>query len=229
MTTLIQEVSTIMKIISLINSKGGVGKTTLSVSLAAYLRNQNKKVLLVDADPQGSLRDWKDAGNETNDFELTIADRRQVLLQLPKLIKKSGYDFVIVDTVGKMGDLMGVSIAVSDVILIPVQPSPYDIWALNDVMELINLRKTINPNLLSYVVINSAMPKTLMSKYSIQDLKTAEMPMLESIIQQRVVYSQSACDGQSIYDFKNEDAKEEINKLGEEVLKKINEHESNKG
>lgn len=212
-----------MKTISFINSKGGVGKTTLSVNLAAYLRNQNKKVLLVDADPQGSLRDWKEAAEGNNDFEITIADRKQVLSQLPKLIKKSDYDFVIVDTVGKMGDLLGTSVAISDIILIPVQPSPYDIWALQSVIELTNIRKTVMPNLASWLVVNGAMPKTLISKYSIEDLKTLEIDMLESIIQQRIIYSQSVCDGKTIYDFKNEDAKEEMNKFGEEVLRKINE------
>lgn len=212
-----------MKIISFINSKGGVGKTTLSVSLAAYLKNQNKKVLLVDADPQGSLRDWKDAAEGNNDFEITIADRKQVLFQLPKLIKKSDYDFVIVDTVGKMGDLLGTSVAISDIIIIPVQPSPYDIWALQSVIELTNIRKTVMPNLASWLVVNGVMPKTLISRYSIEDLKTLEIDMLESIIQQRIIYSQSVCDGKTIYDFKNEDAKEEINKFGEEVLRKINE------
>jgi chromosome partitioning protein len=86
-------ISTKMKIISLINSKGGVGKTTLSVCIAAYLKTQNKKVLLVDADPQGSLRDWKELGGDDNDFEITVADRRQVLINLPKLIKHANYDY----------------------------------------------------------------------------------------------------------------------------------------
>jgi len=211
-----------MKIISLINSKGGVGKTTMSVCIAAYLKSQNKNVLLVDADPQGSLRDWKEAAEGGNDFEITVADRRQVLINLPKLIKHSGYDYVVVDTSGKASDLLGVSISLADVILTPVQPSPYDLWATQDVLELIQLRKTINPNLFAFLIFNRAMPNTLMSKYVYEDMKTLEVPMLESTIQQRVIYSSSAATGQTIYDFKNEEAKNEVNKLGEELLRRIN-------
>ena len=210
-----------MKIISLINSKGGVGKTTLSVCVAAYLKSQNKKVLLVDADPQGSLRDWKEAAEGKNDFEITVSDRKQVLINIPKLIKHSGYDYVVVDTSGKASDLLGASISLADVILTPVQPSPYDLWATQDIIELIEMRKTINTNLLAFLIFNRAMPNTLMSKYVHEDMKTLKTPMLDSTIQQRVVYSLSATTGQTIYDFKNEDAKNEVNRLGEELLRRI--------
>ncbi len=211
-----------MKIISLINSKGGVGKTTLSVHIAAYLKKQNKSVLLVDADPQGSLRDWKEAAEKENDFEITIADRKQVLINLPKLIKKSGFDYVIIDTSAKASDLLGVSMSLADVILIPVQPSPYDIWATQDVMQLVNLRKTVNPKILCYLIFNRTMPNTLMSKCVIEDMKTYETPSLNSVVQQRVIYSQSAVSGQTVYEFKNDDAKKEIDNLGLELLEKIN-------
>lgn len=211
-----------MKIISLINSKGGVGKTTLTINIAAYLKTEGHKILLVDADPQGSLRDWKDAGEDINDFEITIADRKQVLFQLPKLIKNSGYDYVLVDTSGKASDLLGTSIAIADVILTPIQPSPYDLWATQDMVELISIRRTVNPNLLAYLIFNRAMPNTLMSKYVIEDLKTSDIPMLESMIQQRVIYSSCAGSGQTVFDFKNEDAKNEVIKLGREILGKIN-------
>jgi cellulose biosynthesis protein BcsQ len=77
--------------------------------------------------------------------------------------------------------------------------------------------------LLAFLIFNRAMPNTLMSKYVYEDMKTLDIPMLESTIQQRVIYSSSAATGKTIYDFKNEDAKNEVNQLGEELLRKINE------
>src|SRR5690348_8966902 len=139
-----------MQIISLINSKGGVGKTTLSINIATYLHMQKSvntenntckdAVLLIDADPQGSARDWYEEGGRHH-LDMIVLDRPHALMDIRK--DKLNYDYVFIDTPGKVDNLMAAAIAVSDLVLIPIQPSPYDIWATEQVVELINSRHAL--------------------------------------------------------------------------------------
>ena len=104
-----------MKIISLVNSKGGVGKTTLCINLARYVQmyhcsklqsDINTKVLVVDTDPQGSLRDWHDAGG-SNYLDIMIADKKSAVVQLPQILKNSEYKYVFIDTPGTLNEIIG--------------------------------------------------------------------------------------------------------------------------
>lgn len=220
-----------MKIISFLNSKGGVGKSTLCINLAAFLQtykctdeqfvpctdvdDPGLKVLVVDADPQGSVRDWFDAGGDAVGFELIAADRKQTLLQLPEVLKNSSYDFVLIDTPGKVSDLMAAAIAISDICLLPVQPSPYDLWAIQDVIDLLVTRQTIANNTpQAYFVLNRCIPNTRLSKEVVEHLSKCTFGTLARPIYQRECYKQSAVLGHTIFNTDNLPARAEITSLG---------------
>jgi len=122
-------------IVGVLNQKGGVGKTTLSVNLAASLARTGANVLLIDADPQGSALDWAAARNDEPLFSVVGFPRPTLHKDITKL--GQGYDHIIIDGPPRVTDLARSAIMASDVVLIPVQPSPYDIWAADEVVKLI--------------------------------------------------------------------------------------------
>ena len=110
---------------AILNQKGGAGKTTISVNLAMALQQSGQRVLLVDSDPQGSARDWHAAGNGSL---LTV-----IGLDRPTLDKDikalNGYNKILIDGAPQLAEMAVSPIKCADIVLIPVQPSPYDIWA----------------------------------------------------------------------------------------------------
>jgi chromosome partitioning protein len=218
-----------MKIISLINSKGGVGKTTLCINLARYVQiylnpltheNKNTKVLLVDADPQGSLRDWYEAGGHQW-MDMIAVDRKSAVTNLKQT--NLNYDFVFIDTPGKIGDILAAAISISDLILIPVQPSPYDIWASLDTVKLIETRQILTPDGSPdcRYILNRCIPKTNISKDVCEHLSKSTQIHLDSVIYQRVIYAETAKNGNTIFESQNHSAIHEVKKLGEEMMEVI--------
>jgi len=98
--------------------------------------------LLVDSDPQGSLRDWLAAAGESSDYPTMIAmDKPAMIKDLKSL--SSQYDFVLVDGCPKSIGMMAATVTVADIVMIPAQPSGLDLWAANSVVDLIKQRQEI--------------------------------------------------------------------------------------
>ena len=126
--------------IAVLNQKGGSGKTTIATNLAHVLKLADSKVLLVDSDPQGSARDWNEANNGQV-LPVVGLDRETLPTDLKAI--SAGYDFVVIDGAPQIAKLSAAAVKAADLILIPVQPSPYDIWAASDLVELIQARQEI--------------------------------------------------------------------------------------
>src|SRR3954454_13805761 len=118
-----------MTIISLLNPKGGSGKTTLSTQIARAFHERGAKVLLVDSDPQGSASDWH-AAREDNPVPLLAYDRPENMKVLPG--GAAPYDYVFIDGSAKLEGMIAAAVKVSNAVLIPVLPSSYAIWAAGD-------------------------------------------------------------------------------------------------
>jgi chromosome partitioning protein len=97
-------------------------------------------VLIVDSDPQGSARDWH-AAAENNPLPLIALDRAKNIKTLFSV--GASYDYVIIDGAAKLEDMIAAGIKAADFVLIPVQPSPYDIWAASDLVEFIKARQEV--------------------------------------------------------------------------------------
>ncbi len=185
-------------IIGVLNQKGGVGKTTLSVNLAASFARGGSRVLLIDADPQGSALDWAAARQSEPLFSVVGLPRPTVHKEIAQI--GHGYDHIIIDGPPRVTDLARSAIMASDVVLIPVQPSPYDIWAADEVVKLIDEAKVYNEKLKSAFVVNRKIANTAIGRDVGEALASYPIPSLKASVTQRVVFSESAAQGLAVYE-----------------------------
>ena len=203
-------------ILSILNPKGGSGKTTLSANLARALRDRGRSVLLVDTDPQGSARDWH-AADPDNPIELIALDRPTALRTIKTLVGR--YDVAILDGAAKLEDMMSASIKVSDWILIPLQPSPYDIWAVADLVELIGARREVTDGTPGAgFVITRRIEGTRLGNDVRDALAEYPLPTFTAAIAQRQAYPRTAAAGQTVFDGDDPKARAEVSALTDELL-----------
>lgn len=115
------------RIIAILNGKGGVGKTTTAVNLAATFA-QEKKVLLVDADVQGSASWWYGRSQNGMGFDLSQETNPKLLTHLRKI---TGYDLVVVDTPPALhSEALTAVVATADYLVLPTPCAPMDLAVL---------------------------------------------------------------------------------------------------
>ena len=205
-----------MKVIAVLNQKGGSGKTTIATHLARALQLQGSSVLLVDSDKQGSARDWS-AVDESNPVTVIGLDRPTLDRDLKNISDK---DFVVIDGSPQATDLAVSAIKAADFVLIPVQPSPYDIWATSDLVDLVKQRIEMTDNKLkSAFVVSRAIKNTKIGTEVSEVLTEYGLPVLDAKIVQRIAYPNSAAIGKTVFETesKNSDAVAEMNALATEV------------
>ncbi len=207
-------------IISFLNQKGGVGKTTLAIHIADSLSRKDKKVLLVDADPQASALDWAENSDNGNRFSVVGLPKKTLRSELRNI--EADYDYIVVDGPPRVHEIAMAAIAASDLIVIPVQPSPFDVWSLKDIVDLVNEVKTINEHLKTVLVINRKIVNTAIGRDVVNALADYNFPILTTAICQRVAYAESIALGQTVLNTNSDmKASEEIQALTNEILEVI--------
>lgn len=208
-----------MQVIAVLNQKGGAGKTTIATHLARALQLRGSDILLVDSDPQGSARDWA-AVREDQTVPVVGIDRPTIERDLKQIAEK---EYVVIDGAPQAHDLAVSAIKAADLVLIPVQPSPYDIWATSDLVELVKQRIEITDGKLQAAfVVSRAIKGTKIGSEVNEALTGYDLPILETRITQRVIYPVSAASGSTVLDEEpNSEASSEIKALVDEILQII--------
>jgi len=201
-------------IVSVLNQKGGVGKTTLAINLAYCFKKNGSSVLLVDSDPQGSARNWH-AANDASKLDIVGIDRPTIDADMKNL--KFDQEWIFIDGVPQVSVMASKTLKCSDIILIPVQPSPYDVWASHDIVDLIKDRQIINPHLKAAFIISRNQPRTKLGKELKDILKEYGLPVFEHYTTNRVIYAQTASRGETVIDSSDEEAIKEITEIMNEL------------
>jgi len=204
-------------ILALLNQKGGVGKTTLAIHIAADLALKGRSVLLVDADPQGSALDWAATRQADPLFPVVGLPKNNLHKEIPAHAAK--YDDIIIDAPPRVNELARAAILASDMVLIPVQPSPYDVWAAKDIVDLLREAAVFKEKQICRFVINRKIVNTAIGRDVVDALGSYNIPVLSASVAQRVAFAESAGQGSTVLETDPAgSAATEIKDLVEEVL-----------
>lgn len=207
-------------IIGILNQKGGVGKTTLSISIAHELsrRTSADQVLVVDSDPQQSSLNWSEVREAKLPFAVIGFSKKSLHRDLPPIAKN--YSYVVIDGPPRVTEVARSCVMASDVVLVPCTPSPYDVWASSESVELIKEAMGYKEKLKGAFVINRKIANTAIGRDVIDALKQLDLPVLNSQISQRVLFAEAAGSGKTVFDIEAEGkAANEIIALVNEILK----------
>lgn len=208
-------------IIALCNQKGGAGKTTLAIHLAHAIALSKKRVLLVDSDPQGSASGWAATREETSPFPVIQMARDSLHRDLPAIA--ADYQHCVIDTPPRVSALARSAILASNLVIIPVQPSSYDVWAAGETVQLIQEAQQFKPDIKAVFIINRRITGTAIGKEIEGALAEMPFPILKTVIAQRVAFAESSAGYTVIESSVNSAAANEIKALSKEVLKVMGE------
>ena len=186
-------------IIAVLNQKGGVGKTTLATHLAMEFAYRGERALVVDADPQGSALDWSQtrAQHRLPRLAGVIGLARETLHHEVPVIARN-VDHVVIDGPPRVTALARSAVLASDLVLVPVQPSPYDVWASAEIVALIAEARIFKPSLRAAIVVNRRVVGTVIGRDVRAALLTHSLPVVDVDVSQRVIFAESVAHGRVV-------------------------------
>lgn len=209
-----------MPVIAVINSKGGVGKTAAAINLAAASANAGVNTLLIDHDPrQGSSARWKQKADEQGRDELPVIVVESGIVKAVNDFKPS-YPMIVIDGPAYLDNANTALIACADIVVLPIQPSQPDIWAVETALRWIAERQEMTGGYpLAYVLLSRAHPDERVDTLEVEDIKQLGLPVLGTRMVNRVNYSRTYRRGTTVFSLPaNDKARQEIQAIYEELL-----------
>ncbi|MBA7496700.1 Sporulation initiation inhibitor protein Soj [subsurface metagenome] len=204
-------------IISLVNQKGGVGKTTIAINLAYCLSDLGHKVLLIDGDPQGSVLQWQSiAGNDA--FDVLHHPEAIFHNDIGELAK--GYKHVVIDAPPAIGNITQSILLASNLAIVPIGPSPLDIWSSKETINLIKLARKHNRKLTSKLLVCKRIVGTRVGGQARDALKAYKRVIFNTEIGLRIAFVEAMISGLSVIQYRpNSSASSEVKSLCREIVK----------
>jgi chromosome partitioning protein len=206
------------KIIAISQQKGGAGKTTLAAQLAVSLTKKGYKVAALDIDPQGTLTSWYQArekflGKDARDITfVSLTSLWGLRLEIERT--RNSHDIVIIDCPPHTKSESKTAVKEADLVLIPMQPSPADLWATTSSLEL-SLRENSN----TFVVLNRVVYNSNIARQFLNDLPKSHVL---STIGNRVGFATSMAEGKTLIETSSSSkGAKEILELTDKILEKL--------
>ncbi len=194
------------------NTKGGVGKTTLAVQIAISRALAGREVWLIDGDRQGTsisaIAARAGIGQKPGIACAQYADGPALRAQVQQ--QRSKWDDIIIDAGGRDSTALRAALVLSDVLLVPFAPRSYDVWALDDMAALVDEARSVRDNLRCYAVLNQADPGEASTDNADAAAAVNEVPQftyLQSPIRRRKAYSNAGGAGLAVSELSPKDAK----------------------
>jgi chromosome partitioning protein len=207
-----------MDVIAVISQKGGVGKTTLALSLAVAAQRAGKTAALVDLDPQATACNWGD--RRGNDAPVIVSAQPARLPHVLKSAEESGAQFVIIDTPPRAEQAAMAAAKAAHLILIPCQPAVFDLDTLPTTLELIRHAGAQRVA----AILNGVPPRGSKGEQATDVIKELGIAVCPASFGRRAAYSDAGALGQSAQEYdRNGKAAEEIEQVYKFVSKLLKE------
>ena len=206
-------------IISFLNQKGGVGQTTLSINVAAWLASQGRKVLLVDADKQGSATTWASLRDETP-FQVISMARENLAKDVIRLA--SDFDATVIDGPPHAEGIARACIIASDFVVLPIEPSGLSTWASDLTVKQVQEAQAYKETLKCGFVVSRKIGNTVLGREIRSMAADAGIQLLDAEVEQRVAYAESLTMGKTIFEWSpTGTAAKEIMTLTDEIIRHV--------
>ncbi len=192
-----------MLTVAVLQQKGGSGKTMLAINLAAAAHLDGDRALVVDMDRQASAFDWSAArqdGSPLDGLAVVKADRAIALPRFKEIAR--GYDYVFLDGPPRLGDVTQSAAVAADVAVMPIQPGPFDFWAVAETLESLDQADQVReqlgrPPIRRVFVLNRASTNTRLAREAEAELRKAGGE-LAGVVHQRIAFPDAASRGESV-------------------------------
>jgi chromosome partitioning protein len=187
--------------IAVVNTKGGVGKTTLAVHLATMFESQ-QATLLIDGDPQASAASWKAWRSESSGFTVSVSPTtvclagRAVYTEGVEVARQFAH--TVIDAGGRDSASLRAALLLAERAIVPVGASTLDAAALTDLLEIADLARELNPQLRLRVLLSRIDPRTRDAGDMLAYLAEQRLEVLDARICERVAYRRAVGDGLTV-------------------------------
>ena len=210
-------------IISVTSLKGGVGKSTISQNMAVCFAHMGYKVAIIDTDLNASSVHW--SGMRSEDLpNITVVGitEAEALRKNIKQLQKD-YDLLLIDGTPSLSKLVSTIMVLGDIVIIPIRPGGFDIWATEKFIEKFDQAKAIKDNMKAFFVLNEYSDSINLNREIKEALNQLEIGVLKSTIKHRVAYSEAVFMGQGVFEYRDLKARIEMADLTNEVLEILKE------
>lgn len=204
-------------VISFLNQKGGVGKTTVSFNVVCELASRGKKVLFVDSDLQGSASLLNEARESDLGFPIVSIANPSINKAVQQI--KADYEYIVIDGIPSISKITQSTILASDVVVVPMQPSGVDVWATESLIEMVDAARVLNPDVVVGIVLNRFDGNRVLAKGILDMVEQTDWQVFDTAIGNRAVFQKSVTYGKSVVELeRNGKADMEIKSLVDEIL-----------
>ena len=204
-------------VISFLNQKGRVGKTTVSFNVVCELASRGKKVLFVDSDLQGSASLLNEARESDLGFPIVSIANPSINKAVQQI--KADYEYIVIDGIPSISKITQSTILASDVVVVPMQPSGVDVWATESLIEMVDAARVLNPDVVVGIVLNRFDGNRVLAKGILDMVEQTDWQVFDTAIGNRAVFQKSVTYGKSVAELeRNGKADMEIKSLVDEIL-----------